>query len=905
MESLTTKQTKRQFFAIFGVVCLLLAINSDLLPFNPSQSHNDIELKIVPAAMNVTELWEKTTNNAQSITIEGNYAIVACGESGFTVYNISKPSQPTAMYTTSIPEVNFVKTYIKDNFLCAMTGGNGVYLYNFSASGNATYLATTGINYPITVDIFNNTLFVGDHFGGIEMFNMSDPENLQKIGNVPTITARKLKVKNGLLYQAGDHFFRIFNVSNPTAITSIFYNGSETLTGRDIELVEDLAIVNYWDGGIRIYNISNPQTPHLLNEIENLYNTIELSRYQHILYLSREFNGLTRINIQDPANPYIIDSLDIDDPQETEILNQYLYTITDTNRFKVFSTEGSDFDEDGIFDEWEHEYGLDPFNITDAMLDFDNDNLTNFNEFEAHSNPLLMDTDFDNLTDYVEFVIEQTNPASNDTDYDGLSDYVEIYVSFTLPVLNDTDEDGLSDFEEFRIYSTDPNAEDTDEDGISDFMELEVGLNPLNGSDGSADFDMDSVLNIWEIGNETDLWSNDTDGDTLPDAWEIRYQCNNSVNDSQSDPDMDSLTNYQEFLLGTDPNERDTDGDSIPDWWEVDYDLDPLVDDDTHDFDNDLLNNRVEYFLNTNPLESDSDGDGLPDGWEHFRGLDPLENDADEDLDNDGLSNIEEFQYSTFPNNNDSDYDGIADGYEVKISLTNPRMKDSDEDGISDFLEIYEYKTNPNEIDTDGDTLTDFAEIEEYQTNPNHNDSDHDGISDFDEIEQHSNPNSFINRPSWFWPNGIFLVILAGMGIIGGFSLFKGKKKRKLEAKIDAILGDVSKLRQKRDIKGALTLYNEVLSEFSPQLPKWRRINLEEEKLALEKVYWFQKLDREIRPEINQMIRSARYQDALMLVEKNLLKLDQPHLKSIKMQLETKKSFIHRKIKQQQKNPSD
>ena len=58
----------------------------------------------------------------------------------------------------------------------------------------------------------------------------------------------------------------------------------------------------------------------------------------------------------------------------------------------------------------------------------------------------------------------------------------------------------------------------------------------------------------------------DTDGDGMPDAWEIRYGLNpNSAADATTDTDNDGLTNVQEYNLGTDPTKNDTDGDGVLD----------------------------------------------------------------------------------------------------------------------------------------------------------------------------------------------------------------------------------------------------------------------------------------------------------------------------------------------------
>ena len=132
----------------------------------------------------------------------------------------------------------------------------------------------------------------------------------------------------------------------------------------------------------------------------------------------------------------------------------------------------------------------------------------------------------------------------------------------------------------------------------------------------------------------------DTDGDGLPDAYEIAHGLNpNDPNDAALDSDGDGLTNLEEYFFHTDPQNPDTDGDGMPDGWEIRNGLNPLDPTDANlDPDADGLTNIREYQLGTDPQSSDTDGDGMPDGWEVSHALNPLDpSDATLDPDHDGI----------------------------------------------------------------------------------------------------------------------------------------------------------------------------------------------------------------------------------------------------------------------------
>ncbi len=178
----------------------------------------------------------------------------------------------------------------------------------------------------------------------------------------------------------------------------------------------------------------------------------------------------------------------------------------------------------------------------------------------------------------------------------------------------------------------------------------------LNGNDNIAGF----------IGTKSEVYDF-SDLIYLPEEW-------------LGDTDKDELFDIYEKVIDTDPLNPDTDGDKLPDGYEVlTLNTDPLevdtdgngISDADEDFDNDNLNNLGEYTNKTEPYNPDTDEDGLLDGDEIKKyKTDPL----NPDTDNDGLLDGEEGYDGTIykkygvyfdPLNPDTNGNGILDGDEV------------------------------------------------------------------------------------------------------------------------------------------------------------------------------------------------------------------------------------------------
>jgi hypothetical protein len=192
------------------------------------------------------------------------------------------------------------------------------------------------------------------------------------------------------------------------------------------------------------------------------------------------------------------------------------YNDSDGSRNDMGFTGGNsiwfDGDYDGMPDQWETYYGLNPADPADAAQDMESDGLINQDEYLYWGDPGRMDTDGEGLIDAVE-PGKGTEVYITDTDGDGLSDAFEVGVVVgvgpdevmdSLAAAGDSVHDlaiwlgadmipgttALGDdlqviprFPAYpRLFLTSPIDPDSDDDGAGDHAEVVFGSHPLDDS---------------------------------------------------------------------------------------------------------------------------------------------------------------------------------------------------------------------------------------------------------------------------------------------------------------------------------------------------------------------------------------------------------------------------------------
>ena len=108
---------------------------------------------------------------------------------------------------------------------------------------------------------------------------------------------------------------------------------------------------------------------------------------------------------------------------------------------------------------------------------------------------------------------------------------------------------------------------DSDGDGLPDWWEVQYGFNihsPAGSNEAGEDPDQDGFTNLQESRNGTDPWVNNLTGDAYPRP--VEHVSSTSEGPiAMVDSDRDGISDADEALLGTDPHNADSDHDGIPD----------------------------------------------------------------------------------------------------------------------------------------------------------------------------------------------------------------------------------------------------------------------------------------------------------------------------------------------------
>lgn len=248
------------------------------------------------------EIW-----GASRVSMLGNVAYVTYIADGLVAIDVSNPSQPVQIGSYDMPYGNHKQVVIKE--------------------GQA---------------------FVSNGSAGIEVINISEPENMTHSGTyAPLGNVQTLQVADSTVYALDNDKLQILDVSNPEHPAVL---GTHLFAGYDFTLWKDYALISGY-GEMQVVNISQPSNPVMtgsyLSEVATYRNVIATDNFAYLNDLQTDPNDHTQnstlkvLDLTNPTTPIEIGSLQAGWITDMKTDSQYVYLAGTDLRVIDISTPSS------------------------------------------------------------------------------------------------------------------------------------------------------------------------------------------------------------------------------------------------------------------------------------------------------------------------------------------------------------------------------------------------------------------------------------------------------------------------------------------------------------------------------------------------------------------------------------
>jgi hypothetical protein len=338
------------------------------------------------AANDVAVLLE---DSSLDINVAGNDSDV---DSTLNLSSLSVVAQP-AQGTVTLVNNMFRYTPNQD------FDGSDSFTYTINdADGSTSNVATVAITVQSVNDapLANNDAATTDEDTPIDISILANDQDIDGTLDATSIVIGQpangsVEVNNGVAtYTPDDNF----NGSDQFTYTVNDDSGEASNSATvvvTVTSVNDLPVISGSPSNSVLEGAAYAFTP-TLSDIEGDTLLVSASNLPDWLTLNTETGALSGTPVVGDAGVYDNIVLQVSDGQGTTNFNAFaIEVIGDNDTDGLANSEDLDDDNDGMSDEFEIANGFDAFNPADALLDADNDGLSNLEEQNAGSNPLVDD----------------------------------------------------------------------------------------------------------------------------------------------------------------------------------------------------------------------------------------------------------------------------------------------------------------------------------------------------------------------------------------------------------------------------------------------------------------------------------------------------------------------------------
>lgn len=168
---------------------LFLACSS--LSDEPSFKIFSLDTKRIPYLIAEQPITDPNANT-EAIYLMDDYAIVATGNAGIEIFDISLLNQPIPLYTDiSVPGyINDIT--ISGDFLCLTNKGKSVHSFNIEDVFNPSHIDTCNVpDEPLAIASFGHYLYLAEGSQGLQVLEIEETGKISSLATTPTLTSAK------------------------------------------------------------------------------------------------------------------------------------------------------------------------------------------------------------------------------------------------------------------------------------------------------------------------------------------------------------------------------------------------------------------------------------------------------------------------------------------------------------------------------------------------------------------------------------------------------------------------------------------------------------------------------------------------------------------------------------------
>ncbi len=251
----------------------------------------------------VKSLDTLTSFKPNSISISGNYAYVAAGDSGLRIVDISDVSNMSV--TGSLELKSAENLIVSGDYVYVACRENGIAVVNILDPVSPFLAGTKLTGNALDLAVDRNTLYVADGDSGLKIMDVSDARFPDRIASLSDSGSYALYMSGNQLFSADTNALNVFDRSDSRNLQNI---KTYPIGGiRDLEIIDTRLYTVSSDEGFIITDITDITNPFRLSSFK-LNSPLAVSVKDNFAYIADGNSGLKIINVSNPVKPVIFDS---------------------------------------------------------------------------------------------------------------------------------------------------------------------------------------------------------------------------------------------------------------------------------------------------------------------------------------------------------------------------------------------------------------------------------------------------------------------------------------------------------------------------------------------------------------------------------------------------------------------